>query len=72
MLRRAYFRLHTRIKAWPDPRRSGGFGHPREVGAIAFSDRYRHRRAVYEPDQEFRGIQLKILDDTIFNSMGQL
>ena len=40
--------------------------------AVAFSDRYRHLRAVNEIDQEDRGIQLKILDDAIFNRMGQL
>jgi hypothetical protein len=40
--------------------------------AIAFGDCYRHRRAVNETDQEFRSIQLKILDDAILNNIGQL
>jgi hypothetical protein len=40
-------------------------------GAVAFRDRYRHCRAVNETHQEFRAIHLEILDDTIFNSMGQ-
>jgi hypothetical protein len=39
--------------------------------AVAFCDCYRHLRAVNEIDQEYRGVQLKILDDTIFNGMGQ-
>jgi hypothetical protein len=38
--------------------------------AIAFRDRYRHRRAVNETDQEFRAFHLKVLDGTIFNGMG--
>jgi hypothetical protein len=38
--------------------------------AIALRDRYGHRRAVYETDQGFRGIQFKVLNDTVFNSMG--
>jgi hypothetical protein len=40
--------------------------------AIAFHDRDRHRRTVNDTDQEIRGIQLTGLDETVFNSMGQI
>jgi hypothetical protein len=35
-----------------------------ELWVIGFHDFHLYRRAVYETDQEFRGIHLKVLDDT--------
>ena len=40
--------------------------------AIGFHDFYSHRRAVNESDKEIRGIQLKILDDTVLRTLVSL
>jgi hypothetical protein len=54
------------MEASSDPPKSAGFWHLLEWWAVAFRDRYRHLRAINKTDQEYRGIQLRILDDAIF------